>query len=81
MASTKLWFDAKWFFLWGIVKDYVFSQSPTSFANLAWLIMKAIRTINQKMVKKVFLSMKRQVKVCCANAGNHVDIYCRFDTK
>ncbi len=61
------------YFLWGMVKDYVFSRHPTTLADLERLITEAIATIDRRMLKRVFLSMKRRVEACIANAGGHVE--------
>ncbi len=71
----KLWFEAEWFLLLsGVVKDNIlFSQNPSSLTDFERLIVEAIGTIDQKILKKAFLSMKHGVKVCCANTGGLVE--------
>ncbi len=60
------------FSLMSLVKDYIFSQKPTSFVNLERVIMEGIGMIDRKILETKFLSMKLWKKVCRTNTGGHV---------
>ncbi len=47
LLEVEIW--RQMIFLWGMVKDYVFSQNSTFLADLEPLIMEVIRTIDWKI--------------------------------
>ena len=58
------------FFLWGYLKDRVFSTSPESIADLENHIAEEINGIPKAMLVSVFTNMIKRIKLCKKINGN-----------
>ncbi len=61
------------FFLWGFIKDRVFTRGPDSVEKLKEFITDAIEEITPEMLKSVFRNLQRRISVCIAVQGGHIE--------
>ena len=59
------------FFLWGVLKNQVFSDKPKTLNDLKEKIINALKDITPEMCKKVTESIFKQCHHCIANNGLH----------
>jgi hypothetical protein len=61
------------FFLWGYIKDYVFSELPTSIVELKTKIRAAISSIDENTLEKVFKNFKFRLDFLLRQNGGHFE--------
>lgn len=61
------------FYLWGFLKDNVYTDNPNTVAALKREITKKIRAITQEECKRVIDNFSRRVQVCLQRAGRHLE--------
>ena len=61
------------FFLWGVLKNQVFSDKPKTLNDLKENIINALKDITPEMCKKVTESITKQCHHCIANNGLHFE--------
>ncbi len=61
------------FFLWGCMKDCVFTANPTSIEDLKATIMTVIQSIDVRTLQKVFQNMMKRAIVCVSVEGDHFE--------
>lgn len=61
------------FFLWGKVKNEVFSRSPCTLEDLRQYITEALAAINRQLCTKVCRSMKSRLEECMNVDGWHFE--------
>jgi hypothetical protein len=59
------------YFLWGYLKQAVYSNRPQTIENLKQNIEVAISNISQETLKKVMRNMVTRVNTCYAENGGH----------
>ena len=62
------------FFLWGVVKDYVYKRRPADIEGLKEKISEAFASINQEVCQKVCRSVEVRLRSCIAVGGGHIEI-------
>ena len=60
------------FFLWGYVKDLVYSTSPRTLLELKYRIVEAMNFIPHEMIMRVIGHVPERLRQCYANGGAHV---------
>jgi len=63
------------FFLWGYVKDKVFSIPVTDITNLKARITDSFATITEDMLENMWREIFYQLDVLRATKGAHVEVY------
>jgi len=63
------------FFLWGYVKDKVFSTPVTDIKNLKARITDAFATITEDILENTWRETDYRLNVLHATKGAHVDVY------
>jgi len=63
------------FFLWGYVKDKVFSTPVPDFTNLKARITDAFATITEDILKNTWREIDYRLDVLRATKGAHVEVY------
>jgi len=63
------------FFLWGYVKDKVFSTPVSDITNLKARITDTFATITQDMLKNTWKETDYQLDVLHVTKGAHVEVY------
>ena len=63
------------FFLWGYVKDKVFSTPVPDITNLKAKIINAFATITEDMLENTLREIDYRLDVLCATKGAHVEVY------
>lgn len=61
------------FFLWGYVKDQVYSIPPTTPENMKERIRTSFLSITPRMLENVKRSFLSKVQMCFDHGGNHVE--------
>lgn len=61
------------FFLWGYLKDIVYSTNPDSIRDLKTEITKEVRAISPATIGHVFNNFKRRVSACLEQNGRHIE--------
>ena len=61
------------FFLWGVLKNQVFSDKPKTLNDLKDNIINALKDITPEMCKKVIESIVKRCHHCIANNGLHFE--------
>jgi hypothetical protein len=85
--NERLWGSVPWparspdltfpdFFLWGYLKDKVYSHPINSIQDLQQYIEYEVNEINQNsdLLKKVYESFFRRIHVCYEKNGQYLDI-------
>jgi hypothetical protein len=62
------------FFLWGYVKDKVFSTPVPDITNLKARITDALATITEDMLENTWRETDYQLDVLCVTKGAHVEV-------
>jgi len=63
------------FFLWGYVKDKVFSTPVPGITNLKAIITYAFATITEHMLQNTWRETDYRLDVLLATKGAHVEVY------
>jgi len=63
------------FFLWGYVKDKVFSTPVPDITNLKARIIDALATITEHMLENTWIEIDYRLDVLRATKGAHVEMY------
>ena len=63
------------FFLWGYVKDKVFSTPVTDITNLKARITDAFATVTEDMLENTWREIGYRLDVVRATKGAHVEVY------
>jgi len=63
------------FFLWGYVKDKVFSTTVPDITHLKARITDAFATITEDMLENTWRETDYRLEVLCATKGAHVEVY------
>lgn len=63
------------FFLWGYIKNIVYSQKLRDLNHLKERINEAIRTITQDMLDRVWAEIDYRLDICRATNGAHIEMY------
>jgi len=63
------------FFLWGYVKDKVFSTPVPDITNLKARITDAFATITEHMLENTWREIDCRLDVLCATKGAHVEVF------
>jgi len=63
------------FFLWGYVKDKVFSTPVPDITNLKARMTDAFATITEDMLEKMWREIDYRLDVLRATKGAHVEVY------
>lgn len=61
------------FFLWGLVKDIVYSTPPTTSEDMQVRIERAFRSISRNMLSRIQHSFQKRVRLCIENNGQHFE--------
>lgn len=61
------------FFLWGYVKEIVYTDTPTTIQNMKDRIIHAFRSITPAILRKVETSFQRRIEMCVNQNGQHVE--------
>ena len=61
------------FFLWGHLKDKVYSSKPKTIAELKANIVAETRRIGQDTIEAVIKNFTRRVAVCAQRGGRHIE--------
>ena len=61
------------FFLWGVLKNQVFSDKPKTLNHLKENIINALKDITPEMYKKVTESIIKRCHYCIGNNGLHFE--------
>jgi transposase len=60
------------FFLWGYLKDLVYSRSPRTLLDLQYRIVEAMNFIPLEMILRVIRHVPERLRLCYASGGAHV---------
>lgn len=60
------------FFLWGSLKDRIYSARPTNEAELEKAIKDEVKAIDAEMLGRVFLDFQRRLEFC-ENSNGHFE--------
>jgi len=63
------------FFLWGYVKDKVFSTAVPDITNLKARITDAFATITEDVLENTWRETDYRIDVLCATKGAYVEVY------
>ena len=58
------------FFLWGLLKDKVYKNTPRTTEQLKDTIRQDIQTVNDETLGKVFQNLKKRIQVCLDMKGD-----------
>lgn len=61
------------FFLWGHMKNYVYSETVNTIEDLEDRIQEAVASVTPEMLNDVQRSMLRRARVCIQNGGRHFE--------
>lgn len=61
------------FFLWGYIKDKVFSTTPQNVEDLKARIQQACNTVTPEMLSNVLNAVPRRARLCIRNRGGHFE--------
>jgi len=61
------------FFLWGFLKDRIYSARPTNEAELEKAIKNEVKAINAEMLGRVFLGFQKRLEFCENSNGGHFE--------
>jgi len=75
LATTIARYHPLDFFLWGYVKDKVFSTLAPDITNLKARITGAFATITEDMLENTWKENDYQLDVLHATKGAHVEVY------
>jgi len=75
LATTIAWYHPLDFFLWGNVKDKVFSTPVPDITNLKARITDAFAVITEDMLKNTRRETDYRLDVLRATKGAHVEVY------
>jgi len=65
----------RYFFLWGYVKDRVFSTPVPDITNLKARIADSFATITEEMLENTWREIDYRLDVLCATKGARVEVY------
>lgn len=63
------------FFLWGYIKNIVYSQKIRDLNHLKNRINEAMTTITEEMLANVWREVEYCLDICQATKGAHIEIY------
>ena len=63
------------FFLWGFLKDRVYSPKPQNLLQLEQNIRREVASIPAPMATKVIRSMRTRAQLCLASRGGYFEVY------
>jgi len=75
LATTIAGYHPFEFFLWGYVKDKVFSTTVPDITNLKARITDAFATITEDILENTSRETDYRLDVLCATKGAHVEVY------
>ena len=61
------------FFLWGLVKDAVYDEAPTTRLNMMDTIKRACEAITPETLRNVQRDFRRRLLLCLENNGAHFE--------
>ena len=63
------------FFLWGVLKDKVYSRKPSTIEELKHVICEEIKAINadKELLQRVCSSVKDRLEVCIEHEGKQIE--------
>jgi len=63
------------FFLWGVMKNSVYSNSPHTIDDLKMAITEYIRNVDRALLNMVFKNTVQHVNKCLETGGGHFEHY------
>lgn len=60
------------FFLWGYIKDKVYSSVPDNLNDLKDKISEACASVSPQMLRNVMSGIATRVRLCLARNGRHI---------
>ena len=63
------------FFLWGYIKNNVYSQKIRALNHLKNRINEAMTTITEEMLTNIWREVEYRLDICRATKGAHIEIY------
>jgi len=75
LATTIAGYHPLHFFLWGYVKDKVFSIPVPDITNLKARITDAFATITEDMLENTWIEINYRLGVLRTTKGAHVEVY------
>lgn len=61
------------FFVWGHIKNQVYSRPPTTLQNLKDRVMEAVRRINRNVLREVMRCTVHRAQLCLRENGQHFE--------
>ena len=61
------------FFFWGLAKNLVYGEKPTSIAHLKQKIVDSFATVDIELCQKVCRTVSNRLEMCIAAEGEHFE--------
>lgn len=61
------------YFLWGYVKELVYSREPKTIADLKRVISEALESLTQQLCQNTFKNLEKRLRLCVKQNGAHFE--------